>query len=153
MGLFGGFFERRRQRESAVAEGFEAVSTPPPADVEPVGQPIADVGQPLSLNVSQPADIGSMLSMIGAAMQSGQFQIQQTDEQVIDLRGSGLRDEIMEAMRQAGVDPEAQGEIDAAQYGDLQNRILEALSNHGVDVTGGRDIPPAPDADGDGRPG
>jgi len=153
MGLFSGFFERRRQRESAVPEGFEGVSIPPPADAEPVGQPFADTGQPVSLKLSAPADIGGLLGMIGAAMQSGQFQVQQTDNQVIDLRGSGLREEIMEAMRQAGVDPEAQGEINAAQYGDLQQKILETLSDHGVDVTGTGVAQPLPDADGDGRPG
>ena len=153
MGLFGSFLERRRRRESAVPEGFEAVSTPPPADVEPVGQPFADVGQPVTLNLSAPADIGGLVGMIGTAIQSGQFQVQHTQSEVIDLRGSGLREEIMEAMRQSGVDPEAQGEIDAAQYGDLQQRILEALSNHGVDVTGAGGAQPAPDSDGDGRPG
>jgi len=153
MGVFSSFFDRRRRRESAVSQD-EPESTPPPSDAEPVGQPFADVGQPINLNMgSGPVDIGGLLGMIGTAIQTGQFQVQQAENQVLDLRGSGLREEIMEAMRQSGVDSDAQVEINAAQYGDLQQKILEALSNHGVDVQNGGGTPPAPDSDGDGRPG
>ena len=156
MSIFGSFFERRRRRESAVQPGDELTpEAPPTKEAEPVGRSFEDVGQPISVNMGAgPADIAGVLGMIGQAMRSGQVQVQHSENQVIDLRGSGLREEIVEAMRLSGVDPQANdGQIDAGQYGDLQRQILEALQRHGVDVARGGEAMPVPDADGDGRPG
>ncbi len=150
MGLLSRFLQRRRRRESAIPAAEPSDPPAASAEVEPVGQPFEDVGQPINLTLGSPTDITGLLGMIGTAMQTGQFQVQQSESQVIDLRGSGLREEIVEAMRQSGVDPEGQGQIDAGQYGDLQQRILDALQSHGVDVAQGGEIPPP--AGGDSKP-
>ena len=72
--------------------------------------------------------------MIQQAMATGNVQITQGEPQVLDLRGTGLREEIMGIMSQHGIDPDAEtGEnVNAADYGDMQRQILEALSRHGV---------------------
>lgn len=153
MGVFG-FLKRRRERESAIPPAdLQAASTPPPAEpAEPVGQMI-DGGdrQPISLNLgSGQPDVAAVVGMVGEALRSGQFQISQSESQVIDVRESGLREQIVEAMRQAGVDPDgnAGAEINAADYGDLQGQILQALSDHGVDL--GESDEPDPGGDGSG---
>ena len=63
------------------------------------------------------------------------MQIAQGEPQVIDMRGSGLREEIMGIMSQHGIDPEAgtASNVDAGAYGDMQQQILAALAKHGID--------------------
>jgi hypothetical protein len=55
---------------------------------------------------------------------------------VIDLRGTGLREQILGALEQHGIDPNASagGEIDASQVPGLQEQIMQALEEAGVDV-------------------
>jgi len=160
MGLISSFFERRRQRESAIPQADEPSPIPSAGavELEPVGQPVKGVGQPFNLNLgSGQPDVAGILGMVGQALSSGQFQIQQTDRQTIDLRGTpdgqALREQIESAMRQAGVDPDstpAGANVNAADYGDLQQQILQTLQSHGVDVSGVNALPP--DTDGDGQP-
>ncbi len=163
MGLFSGFFARRRQRESAVPEGFEQVSTPPPTDVKPVGQPVSGAGAPAGpFGLGEGTDISSMFGMLGMikeAYETGNIQISQGPNQVIDLRGDtdveSLRSQIIAAMESRGIDPEASGqgtEIDASQYAGLQEDLLRVLGEHGIDAGGAGSEPP-PDTDGDGQPG
>jgi len=161
MGIFSGFFDRRRQRESAIPQADEPASAidTGPGESKPVGQPIESVGRPLNLNfgTGQP-DVAGILGMVSAAMRSGQFQIQSSENQSIDLRGTtegqALREQIESAMRQAGVDPvmAAEGaQVNAADYAGLQEQILKTLESHGVDASGQIALPP--DTDGDGQPG
>ena len=89
----------------------------------PVGQPIEGVGTPQpfgQLGVGQAMDMGSMLGMLGMikqAYQSGNVQISH-GEHVIDMRGTAdgqeLREQLMAAMQQAGVDPEQMPEGSSA---------------------------------------
>ena len=74
--------------------------------------------------------------MMQQAFESGNIQVTQGESQVIDLRGSGLRDQIMGALEQHGIDPQAaQGaEIDADDVPGLQDQIMQALQDAGVDV-------------------
>ena len=161
MGIFSGFFDRRRQRESAIPQADEPASamSTGSGDSAPVGQPVPGVGQPLNLNfgTGQP-DVAGILGMVSAAMQSGQFQIQQSENQTVDLRGTpegqALREQIEQAMLQAGVDPAmAAGgaQVNAADYAGLQEEILKTLESHGVEASGQISLPP--DTDGDGQPG
>jgi hypothetical protein len=55
------------------------------------------------------------------------------------MRGSGLREEIFEIMRQHGIDPESgtASNVNAADYGDMQRQILEALGRHGLNFGDG----------------
>jgi hypothetical protein len=141
VGLFD-FFKRRRERESAI-------QPPAPADTggaqAVVGQQVGgggefDVG---SLNVQGVAGMAEGLEalaqlgpMIQKAIAEGNVTIEQGPSQTIDMRGTGLREEIVGIMKQHGIDPEtaSPGEnIDAAAYGDMQQQILAALAKHGID--------------------
>jgi hypothetical protein len=169
MGVFSGFFERRRKRESAIQPGNTLTSEPPPPDepVRPVGQPVEGVGAPHmplgNLGAGQTMEIGSLFGMMGMikqAYESGNIQISHGEDHVIDLRGSTggqeLREQIIAAMEQAGINPQSMPEgteVDASQYAGLQQNIMEVLSQHGVDVNGGASFEVMPDLDGDGKPG
>lgn len=79
------------------------------------------------------------LSQIGPTIQqaiaSGNAQVYQGQSQVLDMRGSGLREEILGIMNQHGIDPQAgtaNKAVDASAYGNMQQQILEALAKHGV---------------------
>jgi hypothetical protein len=140
MGLFG-YFRRRKERESAVPSSeVESLTKQLKGDGEPVGQPIGQaLPQQPSFNWGGGTDMASVLALMQQAFASGNYEITQGENQVIDMRGTGLREDIMEAMRQHGIDPEnatAQGQINAADYMGLQQQIMDALRQHGVDVPG-----------------
>ena len=106
-----------------------------------MGQPIGQAfPQEPSYNPTAATDLGSFMAMMQQAFQAGNVQVSQGENQVIDMRGNGeLRDQILDAMRQHGIDPEnatAQGQINAADYQGLQQQIMDALSDHGIDVSG-----------------
>ncbi len=137
-----GFFSRRRKRES-----------PPPPTEQPgealgsfassEGQPV--VGQQLggtsgiegaAATAEGLAALSVLGPMIQQAMAQGNVQIEQDASQTIDMRGTGLREEILEIMRQHGVDAEAgtaARNVDASAYGDMQQQILAALAKYGID--------------------
>ncbi len=135
-----GFFSRRRKKESALPD---SVTEPALGSfANPEGQAV--VGQPVGGGTPDFQGMGAgdtfaMLSQIGPMIQqaiaSGNVQITQGQSQVIDMRGTGLREQIMGIMSQHGIDPEnpgAQGAVDASAYGNMQQQILEALHQHGV---------------------
>jgi len=137
-----GFFTWRRKRESAIPESAnqEALGSFANAEGQPVvGQQLGG-GQP-SIDLSSMSGLEGLQAlmqvgpMIQRAMATGNVQISQGEPQVLDMRGSGLREEILGIMKAHGLDPEGQtpGEIDASAYGDMQKQILEALSRHGID--------------------
>jgi hypothetical protein len=166
MGLFN-FFSSRRERESAIPQTeADSITAKLQANDAPVGQPIQGVGTPQpfgQLGVGEAMDMGSMLGMLGMikqAYQSGNVQISH-GEHVIDMRGTTdgkeLRQQLMAAMQQAGIDPEQMPDgtqqVDASQYEGLQQNLLDVLSQHGVDVNAGASFEVLPDLDGDGKPG
>jgi hypothetical protein len=146
MGL-GDFFRRRRERESAMPPSPQ-VDQPSEAlgsFASPEGQPV--VGRQVGGDQLSSVEFGDMpgmadglaaLSQLGPmiekAVAEGNVQIEQGGSQTIDMRGTGLREEIFEIMRQHGIDPEtgAAANVNAADYGDMQRQILEALSRHGL---------------------
>ena len=141
-----GLFSRRRKRESAIPESTDVALG---SFANPEGQPV--VGQ--QVGGGQPTFDAEGLSgmdglkmlaqlgpMIQQAMASGQVQVFQGQPQVLDMRGSGLREEIMEIMGQHGIDPAggtANQDIDASAYGNMQQQIMEALAKHGIDPSAG----------------
>jgi hypothetical protein len=139
VGLFD-FFKRRRERESAIpADTPESVTRQLEGDDEPIGQPIGQAFPQESaqtVDLTAATDLAGIMAMMQQAFQSGDIQVTQGENQVIDLRGSGLRDEIMGALEQHGIDPgAAQGsEIDASDVPGLQEQIMQALQDAGVDV-------------------
>ena len=141
MGLFG-YFRRRREREGAIPGGeIESLTQQLKGDGTPIGQPIGQaLPQQPTLDWAGGTDMGSILAIMQQAFAGGNYEITQGENQVVDLRGTGLREQIMEAMRQHGIDPEnatAQGQVNAADYAGLQEQIMQALQDHGVDVPGG----------------
>lgn len=71
--------------------------------------------------------------------------------QTIDLRGTDAREDIAEALRKHGIDPDEQGQtIDASSVPGLQEDILRALGDAGVQIpnaggVGGGVAPPPQD--------
>ena len=139
MGLFD-FFRRRRERESAIPGGTpESLTRQLKGDGEPIGQPVGkafpQAGQ--NFNLTGATDLTSMLAMFQQAVQNGSFEVTQGGNQVIDLRGTGLREEIMGALQQHGIDPDAApgAQINAGDVPGLEEQIMQALENAGVDVS------------------
>jgi hypothetical protein len=65
-----------------------------------------------------------------------QVQAEQSS-QTIDLRGSGAREQIVQALRDHGIDPDKQGQtINAATVPGLQEAIMSALGQAGVQIPG-----------------
>ena len=139
-----GFFSRRRERESAIPESSneQALGSFANAEGQPVigrqvggGQPSFDVQNVGGLEGLQ--TLMQLGPMIQQAIASGNVQISQGEPEVLDMRGSGLREEIMGIMSQHGIDPEsssANQNIGAAAYGDMQQQLLAALAKHGIDA-------------------
>jgi hypothetical protein len=139
VGLFD-FFKRRRERESAIpGDSPESLTRQLRGDGQPIGQPVGQAfpqASPQSVDLTAATDLGGIMAMMQQAFQTGNIQVTQGEQQVIDLRGSGLRDQIMGALEQHGIDPEAAqvGQINAGDVPGLQEQIMRALQDAGVDV-------------------
>jgi hypothetical protein len=140
MGLFS-YFKRRRERESAIPGGSpEPLTRQLKGDGKPIGQPVGQAfpqqGQSgFETLTGGPTDMAGIMAMMQQAFESGNYQVTQGEDQVIDLRGTGLREQIIGALEQHGIDPNAQGqEINAADVPGLQEQIMQALDDAGVDL-------------------
>jgi septum formation topological specificity factor MinE len=157
VGLFD-FFKRRRDRESAVPSPSPQVSPLSSQGDQPV------VGQqfsaPPAAGTSGGFDVSSLGGLAGladamkqAAAQGNVTQSSQTSPtthaafaakaahpEALDLRGTGLREEIVEIMKRHGIDPDSgamQGaQVNAASMPAMQAEMLEALKRHGIDADG-----------------
>ena len=130
MGL-GDFFKRRAERESEIP--------PSPAEAEPLGSFADPEGQPVvgsQVGGGEPQFSGSLSELAGFFAATGSVQIDQS--QTIDMRGTGLREEIFGIMREHGIDPESgtSSQVDASTMPEMQAQILEALARHGIDPGG-----------------
>jgi hypothetical protein len=78
-------------------------------------------------------------------------QVEQGPNQVLDLRGSGAREQVLKALREHGIDPDKKGQtINAATIPGLQESIFRALGQAGVQIPnaggfGGAVMPPQQD--------
>jgi len=67
---------------------------------------------------------------------------QTSTSQTIDLRGSGAREELLEVLRQHGIDPDKKGQqIDASTMPGLQEAVFKILRGAGVQIPGMADGP------------
>lgn len=155
MGLFD-FFERRQQRESALpSREMEALDEAPGEPGEAAAGPAPEGGAhpeagaeapPINVNLgSGPVDVAQIVGMVGRALRTGDLQVSHSESRTIGLEGSGLRAEILEAMRERGIDPSASdgAGVNAADHEGLRERILKALEEHGVDL--GEQVTPPQD--------
>ncbi len=138
-----GFFSRRRERESAIPQSQTEPELGSFADTEGqqvVGRQVDD-DQVVAVEGLSGADGLAMLAqlapMIEKAIAEGNAQVSIGEPQTIDMRGTDLGNQIREIMAEHGIDPEAAGaeqDIDPADYGEMQKRILAALSQAGIDA-------------------
>jgi septum formation topological specificity factor MinE len=145
VGLFD-FFKRRREREGAIPSPSTQVNPLSTQGDEPVvGQqssspPSAGVGG--GFEVSTLGGLAGLADAMKQAAAQGNTQVTQSS-QTLDLRGTGLREEIVEIMKRHGIDPDSgavQGtQLNAASMPAMQVEMLEALKRHGID-TGGASI-------------
>jgi septum formation topological specificity factor MinE len=162
VGLFD-FFKRRRQRESAIPSPSTEVSPLSSQGDEPVvGQQFSSppsAGAAGELDVSSLSGLAGLADAMKQAAAQGNTQVTQSSptsptahaafaakaahQQSLDLRGTGLREEIVEIMKRHGIDPDSgalQGaQLNAASMPAMQAEMLEALKRHGID-TGGAGI-------------
>ena len=72
-----------------------------------------------------------------SATKPGDVTMESSSSQTIDLRGSGAREEIVEVLREHGIDPDKEGQtIDASTVPGLQEAIFSALGEAGVQIPG-----------------
>jgi 16S rRNA (guanine(966)-N(2))-methyltransferase RsmD len=68
-----------------------------------------------------------------SATKPGDVTMESSSSQTIDLRGSGAREEIVEVLREHGIDPDKEGQtIDASTVPGLQEAIFSALGERVV---------------------
>jgi hypothetical protein len=141
------FFRRRRERESALppAAGADQPAESLGSFASAEGRPV--VGQQLGGAQFDPTAFGgdpgladglAALSQLGPMIQKaiaeGNVQIEHGGSQTIDMRGTGLREEILGIMQAHGIDAESgSASVDASSYGDMQQQLLDALAKHGID--------------------
>jgi hypothetical protein len=129
VGLFD-FLSRRRQRESAVAGSMSSGDAA--ADVE-IGTASAEQeGVPSIPGLGNLGDLGKLIQQ---AMTQGNVQVTQGSTEAIDLRGQDdqLRTEILETLREHGVDAHKGDEIRVTDP-ELQQAIFAKLAAHGLDA-------------------
>jgi protein-tyrosine-phosphatase len=57
--------------------------------------------------------------------------------QTIDMRGSGAREEIIEALKKHGINPDDHGQqVDASSVPGLREELIEILEKKGLDLPG-----------------
>jgi hypothetical protein len=136
VGLFS-FFKNRRAKESAVPPSEALGSFADPDDQAVVGRQVGGGGdaQPVPGGADGLAALTQLGPMIQRAIAEGNVQIEHGPSQTIDMRGTGLREEILGIMQQHGIDAESgtAQSVDASAYGDMQRQLLEALARHGID--------------------
>ena len=130
MGLFG--FLRRKDERAIPEPGtpeFEAAvagsAIPDEASVE--------MGQSGWTSASTAAD--NALRRLG--IDPSQAEVEHSGTHTIDLRGTGGREKVLDALRSHGIDPDKEGQrVDASTVPGLQEAIFGALGEAGVQIPG-----------------
>ena len=153
MGIFS-FFSNRRATESALgaAEQQEAIEQ---ALAHANAHPGISTGPGMQVTQTESvgglAALGVLFSQLQAAKDAGVTV--ETTSQVIDLRGTDLRGDILEVIAAHGLDAGRPGQaIDASSAAGLQSEILAVLAQAGINVGGsgmptGMPAPPEPAAE------
>jgi uncharacterized phage infection (PIP) family protein YhgE len=144
MGMFD-IFKGRRAKESAIPVSSEVEDQTKQlgdfanAEGQPVvGGQVPGAAPGFNVQGMSATDGLAVLSQLGPmiqqAMKTGNVQVSQMPPQVIDMRGTGLREEILGIMGQHGISTDgSSGEtVNAANYGEMQKQIAAALEKHGI---------------------
>jgi hypothetical protein len=147
------FFRRRRSRESAIApevlaglrEGGDRAA---PGGSRTAGERRGDAGAGSAVDgesITLPgADAGELGAMIARAISSGNAEIS-TESHTVDMRGSGLRDEILGLLQGHGIDSGSGTEVNLSGDEGAGAELLELLRQHGLEIDrpdqGGADPP------------
>jgi hypothetical protein len=137
------FFSGRRKRESAAsaqaeAQEFSGISRSHDESVPEGSIQIPNGMQGNgTLELQGIGDLGNLGALIGTALAQGNVSVS-GQSQVIDLRGTGLREQMVEALEAHGIDVESQQgqQIDAGSIPGLGPEVLGLLSQAGVDLDG-----------------
>lgn len=104
-------------------------------ELENLGPQIQEAMESGQITQNPDGSIQFSTSGAGGALQFGSVTIDSDDGQAVDMRGTGLREEIEQIMSSHGVDMNTgdggQG-LDANQAMAMQQQILTALARHGV---------------------
>lgn len=150
MGLVDWFVKRRMAKESASGMNAEQAAA---VQQQLAAAQAAQAGQPTQITAL--SDIGALLSQWQQFQQvAGQGAQVTSSTQVFDMRGTGMRDEILAAVQAHGVPTDGSQVIGFAGAIDhdphdlegLQGDILGVLAKHGIDVDqlGVEQVPGAP---------
>lgn len=104
-------FKRRRERESAIpAEVRDSLVFEPDAGLaaerERPTEPERPAPGPQPAGPEAAVGLGELASLVHQAFKTGEIQVAQGDARVIDLSGPGVGDEIREALRHYGIEPD-----------------------------------------------
>jgi hypothetical protein len=132
MGLFD-FFRSRRERESALPDGSQvAIGEPAGTGTE------AAIGQTDLSALGDLGKLGGLGELIKQAASQGNLSVEVNEEpmQVMNLQGQGdgLRNAILETLRQHGIDAERGDQVQVTDP-QLQQAIFKTLAQHGLDVS------------------
>lgn len=115
-----GLFDKRKDKESALPGESQI-------DPNPEAPPLAPAG---SVAGSPTEDWHQMLMQ---NLSGAQVNVEPT--QAFDFRNvQGLREDVMAAMKEHGIDPNNPGTVDASQVSGLQEAIGKAFQQHGIDL-------------------
>ncbi len=136
MGLVDWIIKRRMAKESAGAMNADQASVVAMQQAA-IQQAAMQQGQ-----VSQVADLSDIGALMSQWQQFQQMGGSQVSSQVFDLRGSGMREEILAAVEKHGVPTDGSAVIGMAGAVDqdpndmmgLQSDILGVLAKHGIDL-------------------
>lgn len=134
MGIFD-LLKRRRDPDGAVAPARMAPlqTDPAPTVGEPVGQAFPAAGP--ELFTSDAVHVGGLFGLIARHVGEHSEATQVDGMNMLDVRNAlGMRDQMMDAMRQHGIDPSGKSQINVSDAQGLQQQIMSILEQHGVDV-------------------
>jgi hypothetical protein len=108
------------------------------AAVQGSALPSSEGGQSVSMGEAgwtNPESAHHALEQLG--IDPSKVEVERGSNEVIDLRGTGAREQVLKALREHGIDPDKQGQtIDATSIPGLQESIFQALGQAGFRIPG-----------------
>jgi hypothetical protein len=141
MGLFG-FLRRKDERAMPDPDSPEFRQTVQGSALP--GSEMPGSGEMSWSSVGDAASAEELGKRVAAQMgfDPDSVQVDQSTSQTVDLRGTGAKEELLEVLRQHGIDPDQKGQrLDASTMPGLQEAIFKILRAGGVKIPGMADGP------------